>query len=51
MPDLTAPTEADLAALGQASAPGLPAYPYGMLVAFSAMTVWDHLGTAGDTAG
>ena len=44
-------TEADLAALGQASAPGLPAYPYGMLEAFSAMTVWDHLGTAGDTAG
>ena len=37
--------KADADALTALSAPGVPAYPYGMLRDFSAMDVWERLGT------
>ena len=46
---LTLPDD-DLAALGRASAPGLPDYPHGMLEEYAGMRVWDTLGTAGGPA-
>lgn len=39
-------TAQDLTELGAASAPGLPDYPYEMLEQFSAVAVWQQLGTA-----
>ena len=38
-------SEADLAALTTASAPGLPPYPYGMVEEFCAVPHWRRLGT------